>query len=387
MDILFWRHRSKRKGYTNIYCRITVSGDRADLGSVGISALWDEFDPGRNRFKPTSGNGTAYNQLLSNIENELLTIFNTLCQKRQPFTADTIKRLYLAESDEIATLADAFERFIVDSGVKPNTLKSYRGIQAALLEHLGNVRQTKVLVSEFDLPKFLAYRNFLTHKKKYAESTKRKHLSVVKQVCIFAKLHGLSPNNPLEGFKVKMEEVADPIFLTQEQFEKLRAHRFQNPRLQRTADVFIVYCRTGFHYEDLRALARNFEKAVHIDEQGREWIQWRRIKTGIMARVPIFPEVVEIVEKYGGWHKLPFTSNVKMNDYLKLVAMELKFPEPLASQISVKTGRKTFSSYLLNTLGWRRGAVKVILGLRTDRSLDAYAREDERLIRLELEEM
>ena len=292
--------------------------------------------------------------------------------------------MYQAGSDEIATLPDAFERFITESEVRPNTIKSYRGIQAALLDYLVATRQAKILVSEFDLPKFLGYRNFLIRKKEFAESTQRKHMSVVKQVCIFAKLHGLSPVNPIEGFKVKMEEVDDPIFLNQAQFLKLRAHRFKNPRLQRTADTFIVYCRTGFHYEDLRGVARNIDQALHIDDQGRQWIHWRRIKTGIMARVSIFPEVLEIVEKYGGWQNLPFSSNVKMNDYLKLVALELKFPEPLASVMSIKTGRKTFSDYLLNILGWRRGAVKVVLGLKTDRSLDAYAREDENLIRLEL---
>ena len=119
-----------------------------------------------------------------------------------------------------------------------------------------------------------------------------------------------------------------------------------------------------------------------------------------MAQVPAdaWPEVNEIVKKYGGWEKLPILSNQKMNDYLKLVAAEMNVAIMQISlqerqsrnlnyfpvKLTVKAGRKTLADWLLNELGWSKEAVKVVLGLATDKCLDSYVREDERRVLREL---
>jgi hypothetical protein len=130
------------------------------------------------------------------------------------------------------------------------------------------------------------------------------------------------------------------------------------------------------------------------------FIQWNRGKTDVMAQVPAnaWPEVNQIVMKYGGWDKLPILSNQKTNDYLKLVAAELnvaimRIPLEvrktknltfLPEKLTVKAGRKTLADWLLNELGWSKEAVKVVLGLTTDKCLDSYVREDERRVLREL---
>jgi len=57
---------------------------------------------------------------------------------------------------------------------------------------------------------------------------------------------------------------------------------------------------------------------------------------------------------------------------------------PVNPDLTVKAGRKTLADWLLNELGWSREAVKVVLGLKSDRSLDSYVREDERRVLNEL---
>ncbi len=388
MEILFWRHRSKKKGYANIYCRITIDCERTEVGSTGVNCLYDDFDQERQRLKTKAKMSIEMNRLLASAESDLLGVYTNLLLKREPFTVETVKTLYNTANDEVATMVGAYDTFLVEmeGKISQNTRKSYKAIRNAFVDFLAGQKRLRLLITEFDIRKFNEYHNFLKVQRKYQDSTLRKHLSVTKEMVRWAKLYNHTPFNPIDGVKIRMEVVKDPIFLTNEQFEQLKSHTFTNQRLQRTADVFVMYCRTGFHDEDLKMVAENHEIAV-TKIGNRDWIIWDRIKTGSKAKVPIFEDVKNILLKYGGWDKLPFVSNQKMNDYLKLVAMELKWPEPLASVISVKTGRKTLANYLLNDLVWPSETVKVVLGLKTDRCLAAYAREDERRVMAELEKM
>lgn len=59
-----------------------------------------------------------------------------------------------------------------------------------------------------------------------------KHTQTIKNVLIWAKLHKLADTNPLEGMRTKNAVFDDPIFLTNEQFDRLRAHFFTNKHLQ-----------------------------------------------------------------------------------------------------------------------------------------------------------
>ena len=388
MEILFWRHRSKTAGYANIYCRITIEGQRIEVGSTGVRCAYDHFCADRQRLKPHAPMSVEMNRLLTSIESDMLGIYTNLVLRREPFTAETIKSLYNTSNTEVATMVGGYDAFLVEmqGKIRPNTRKSYRTIRNAFVDFLAGRKRLQLLITEFDITRFQQYKSYLSTERRFVESTVRKHLSVTKEMVRWAKLHGHTPHNPIDGVKIRMETVADPIYLSQTQYDQLRTHTFSSERLQRTADVFVLYCRTGFHDLDLKLIAENYQNAiVKIGE--RDWIFWERIKTGSKAKVPILPDVQAIIYKYGCWSKLPFVSNQKMNDYLKLVAIELGWPEPLAGTVSVKTGRKTFANYLLNDLVWPKETVKVVLGLKTDRSLDAYAREDERRIVAELERM
>lgn len=104
------------------------------------------------------------------------------------------------------------------------------------------------------------------------------------------------------------------------------------------ADAFVIYCRIGFHYNNLKEVVKDPSIKLRRDLIGNEWIYHDRIKTGETAKVLSFwKEIAPIIEKYGGWHRLPILSNAKMNDYLKVIAAERRLP----SNLSVKHGRTT----------------------------------------------
>jgi len=300
---------------------------------------------------------------------------------------------------------DTFRKWIKtmrDAGApKKQTIDRYEDVGDNVLKFLITRKKQNELLENFDVDLLKQFKSYLI-KQHYADATIRKSQSVIKDMLTWAKSEKLLTSNPLDGHRIKHEKTKPHVFLSVAQFELLRSHQFSNDKLQQTADIFILYCRTGFHDQDLKNMAAQGETVIY-KVAGYDFIKWSRIKTEEMAKVPAsaWPEIYQIITKYGGWHKLPFISGQKMNDYLKLMAMELnveisKMPlsyrqqinlEPISLKLSVKAGRKTLADWLLNELNWSRSAVKVVLGLKSDRSLDSYVREDERRVAHELRKL
>ena len=64
--------------------------------------------------------------------------------------------------------------------------------------------------------------------------------------------------------------------------------------------------------------SEHFEK----DNAGRIWIKKRRIKTGILSRIPLLPIAKLILDKYKGGDKLlPIQDPADINKYLKDIAI------------------------------------------------------------------
>lgn len=88
------------------------------------------------------------------------------------------------------------------------------------------------------------------------------------------------------------------------------------PRLERTKDMFLFGCFTGLSYIDIKTLApEHFEK----DNIGRIWIKKRRVKTGVLSRIPLLPIAKLILDKYkGGAKLLPIQNPADINKYLRI---------------------------------------------------------------------
>ncbi|QKZ14546.1 hypothetical protein [Spirosoma sp. KUDC1026] len=136
--------------------------------------------------------------------------------------------------------------------------------------------------------------------------------------------------------------------------------------MQETADVFIILCRTGLHYGDFKDFVKQYSTALRKGLDGEYWVMKERIKTDVKIHVPIFDEVTQIFDKYGGWDKLPLRPLTKFNEYLKLIAAEVRLHEELSS----KAGRKTFTDWRYNTLMLSTDAVKVVLGRKSASGLE-----------------
>lgn len=385
MEILFWKHKCSNPQFAKIYLRITIDGKRAELGSTNILVHQDDWDNEKKRVKHTDPHYSFKNEQLASKVTDLMAIYNDFLRKKKPFTVQQVK--FIFENQDEPTFIQGFDKWLLEVKTDPKrskgTYKTYNNHRNKLVEYLIKKKKHLMYFQDFELRDLLQYRTYLETEAGFAEATVRKHSQTIAQVMKWGRLHKIIPQDNLAGYRIPMDRDKPLIYLTLEQFEKLKNHQFKNKAAQEVADVFIVYCRTGFHYQDLRDIKDEFKKAIVKGIDGKSWIYWERIKTKIVAKVPFFKEVDDIITKYDGWENLPIKSNQKMNDWLKIIAAELDFPESL----SVKAGRKTFTDWLMNVKGWRKESVKVVLGLKTDRSLEAYGKADERRVVLEMESL
>lgn len=94
---------------------------------------------------------------------------------------------------------------------------------------------------------------------------------------------------------------------------------------------------------------------IYTDASGAKWINSKRVKTGVDYDVPLFPQVINILEKYD--YKLPVLSNQKMNEYLKEIAVVFGINKNMTTHMA----RRTFAS-IMNEEGVNITAIQRMLG-------------------------
>ncbi len=405
MEILFWRHQTpaqKRKGKATLYLRATINGERADLGTTGIKINYENWDPDNQIIEEAEKLASYHNEELDNIRAELRGIYNELSRPSSSvkLSAETLKERYDGVQAEKlgpkpiklvgkVKLLDAFLKFIDEYCNDPdhstNTIRPLTSCRKKLTEFLESIHQTNITCENFDgllLKKMVIWYKQQGLKASYAG----KHARMVKQVVRWAKSEKLTKVNQLADERVKCEKPDDPIYMKHEHFKVWLGYRFRSRQAQEAADFFSVTALTALNYGDLINVIRNPKAYIRKGIDGKLWLYKERQKTDVMARIPIeaFPELMEIVNRYGGWENLPKRANAEINRWLKVCVAEinLKFEEfdQIYEDLSVRHGRKTFCNWWINVKGRSIESLLPIMGRTSDDDLRRYVMPDENAI-------
>lgn len=151
-----------------------------------------------------------------------------------------------------------------------------------------------------------------------AQNSSTKHLKLLKKIVNLAVANSYMATNPFITYKVEREPV-EIDFLDEEELRKIISFDTPLPRLEKAKDMFLFGCFTGLSYIDIKTLSpEHFEK----DNIGRIWIKKRRVKTGVLSRIPLLPIAKLILDKYKGGEKLlPIQDPADINKYLKDIAI------------------------------------------------------------------
>lgn len=189
------------------------------------------------------------------------------------------------------------------------------------------------------------------------------YMRKLKTILIYAIREGYISTNPI-SFKFHKDKVkTDP--LTLEEVRRIRTKVLGSRSMENVRDLFIFQCYTGLAFYDMSSLT---QKDIKVDDDGKEWIVKERIKTGVMAYIPVLPVVKEILVKHQ--YLLPTLSNQKYNSYLKEIQEVCGIKKTLHSHLA----RHTCGTLLLNA-GVDMLTVSKVLGHSSTKTTEAvYAK-------------
>lgn len=159
--------------------------------------------------------------------------------------------------------------------------------------------------------------------------------------------------NPYKWVHIVKDKVSHGLhkYLTKDELHAIETVRMGTESLDRVRDLFVFQTCTCLSYKDLVA----FDASRIKEENGRMMYTGKRGKTGVEFTFMLLRPALAVLKKYGG--KLPLLSNVKYNQYLKVVAQTAGMDKPITTHWARHTG----ATMLLNA-GVDMETVAKILG-------------------------
>lgn len=145
---------------------------------------------------------------------------------------------------------------------------------------------------------------------------------------------GLLQRNPYKWVHIETGKDSNILqkYLTPKEFKKIKSAMMITESLERVRDLFIFQTYTCLSYSELK----NFNITNIKRVKGMKVYTGKRQKTGKTFTIPLLPDALRILSKYQD--TLPLISNVKYNEYLKIVAQAAGIDKPISSHWARHTG-------------------------------------------------
>lgn len=164
---------------------------------------------------------------------------------------------------------------------------------------------------------------------------------------------GYLTKNPYRWININKEKSITGIgkYLSPEEFYRIKTTPMPTESLTKVKDLFIFQTYTCLSYCDLK----NFNITNISEVNGVKVYRNTRGKTNKPFIIPLLKPALDILNKYN--NKLPLISNVKYNEYLKVVAQVCHIDKPISSHWARHTG----ATLLLNA-GIDMGIISKVCG-------------------------
>ena len=361
--------RVRKDGTTSIEVVLTVNGERCAF-STGKKVKSCNWDKNKQQVKGKD------EEALKAIKAKLYQKEAELLERGFIITADLLRDAYFdkVESIKERSLFEVFEEHnqeqekLIGNGVS----KATYWVSVYTIRLLREFVQQKykredLYLRELNLNFIQSFHSFLRIDKDMAQNSSTKHLKLLKKIINLSVANSYMAFNPFSTYKVEREPV-DIDFLDEEELRKIINFDTPLPRLERAKDMFLFGCFTGLSYIDIKTLTpEHFEK----DSVGRIWIKKRRVKTGVLSRIPLLPIAKLILDKYKGGEKLlPIQDPADINKYLKDIAILCG----INKRICFHTSRHTFASTVTLANNISLEVVSKMLGHTNTRMTAHYAK-------------
>lgn len=367
--------KQNKKGLSPIEVSITTNGKRIYF-STGKHVPATDWNKEKQAVKGKSEEAQLINGYLIQLRNKIYQKEIELLQKGYLITAKLLKEAITDKVEALneKTLLDVLNehnterKAMVGKTVAPATYWVFEYTGRLFKEFIQKKYERKDLyLREINLGFIQGFHAYLLGEKKMGQNSCTKHLKFLKKLLNLAVANSYISYNPVNAYKVEREPV-EVDFLDEEELRKIINFDTPLPRLERAKDMFLFGCFTGLSYIDIKTLTpEHFEK----DSAGRIWIKKRRVKTGVLSRIPLLPIAKLILDKYKGGEKLlPIQDPADINKYLKDIAILCG----INKRICFHTSRHTFASTITLANNISLEVVSKMLGHTNTRMTAHYAK-------------
>lgn len=325
------KDKMRKDGTVPIEVSIVLNQEKTSF-STGKKVLFQNWDKIKQQVKGNNDEANALNQFIKSVRTAIYQKESDLLERGFVITADLLKDAYF---NKVGVLQEKtfFEVFLehnqqqqgmVGNGISKSTHwvseYSLRLCKDYLKE---NYQRKDIYLRELNINFIKGFHVYLL--RRMGQNSCSKHLKLLKKIVNIACANSYMTFNPFMTYKVERTPV-EIEFLDEEELRRIINYDFVLPRLEKARDFFLFGCFTGLSYIDVKTLKpEHFER----DKEGRVWIKKRRVKTDVLARVPLLPMAKMILEKYKGSGKLlPIQDPADINKYLKDIAILCNIVSP-----------------------------------------------------------
>lgn len=172
---------------------------------------------------------------------------------------------------------------------------------------------------------------------------------------------------PFRKFKIKQEKGRHE-FLTPDELRKLENLEVSDRKLRHVLDAFLFCCYVGLRYSDFCQLT----PANFIRVNGKRWLHFKSIKTGIELRLPLHllfeGKALSILDRYCITEFASLGSNSEVNKALSVIAGMAR----IKKHITYHTARHTCATLLIHQ-GVPITTVQRLLGHTSVKTTEIYS--------------
>ena len=366
-----------RSGKAPIMGRITLGRSIAQF-SCKLSCNSDLWNPRESRMDGKSREAVEVNAKLDNLLLAVQASYQSLLAKGSPFDATDIKEDFQGSVQSRTMLLERFDGLIeemkdhVGVDIKQNSLASYRQTRVRLLQFIReNYNASDLAFSQLTEDFIKRFEQYVTGEVGLKQSTCYNMIVLIKKVCKLAYRKGAADSLLFDNVHVDKGDNRLPKALDKDALDKLKALRFDglDGNMETSRDVFLFACYTGAAYCDLMALNH---KHLIRDDEGALWLKFNRQKTGVLCRVKLLPEALQLLEQLHSDARetlLPYMNYATYLSCLKAISLRAGLSLP----ITTHTARHTFATLITLEQGVPIETVSKMLGHSTVRMTERYA--------------
>lgn len=365
--------KKNKKGLSPIEMSIKINTERVYY-STGKHVAVELWNKEKQLVRGKTEEAKLINDYLVNLRNKVFQKENELIEKGYLLTASLLRDAVLDKVDAVneKTLLVFLSEFVeskktmVGKTVAPATFyvfeHTYNLLRDFISEHY---KRSDITLHEVNLMFIQSWHGYLL--KRMGQNTCSKHLKFLKSLIGLAVANGFMQYNLIQPYKVEREPV-EIDYLDDAELAKFINFDSPIPRLMKAKDMFLFGCFTGLSYIDIKTLdPSHLEK----DSTGRLWIKKRRVKTGILSRIPVLPLAKMILDKYADKGELvPIQDASDVNKNIKDIATLCG----INKHVTFHTSRHTFATTVTLSNNISLEVVSKMMGHTNTRMTTHYAK-------------